>query len=324
MISQISDRALRERLYTLATEVHPSWSTELARALKLEEDPRLLSSIASRLAQNDRRALESALEDLTGQPRKYAPGFVWLVENASEDVLVENRNPLRLLRQVFDAFHHPEFKTFRNRLVKTLEGPTADSMLRRLDEDQAKQAKEAIARAPVDGHIRDVLERALELRFPSLDEKRDLHFYATPKSIEARRKEMKNLIEVEIPTNRKAIEEARELGDLRENFEYKSARQRHEYLNSRVEGLQRDLERVRPFDPNKISLDEIRIGSSLVLRSRDGQELSLTIMGPWESDPDQGIISYASDLGQNLLGLSAGDSVELEGESYEISTINVG
>jgi transcription elongation GreA/GreB family factor len=224
---------------------------------------------------------------------------------------------------VFDAFHQPEFNGFRNRLVKALEGPAADSMLRRLDEDQAKQAKQAIARAPIDGHIRETLERALELRFPSLEEKKDLHFYATVESIEARRKEMKGLIEVEIPANRKAIEEARELGDLRENFEYKSARQRHEYLNARVEGLHRDLERVRPFDQSKANTDEIRIGSSFVLRNRDAKELSLTIMGPWESDPDQGVISYASDLGQNLLGLKIGDSIDLEDECYEISTIGL-
>ena len=129
------------------------------------------------------------------------------------------------------------------------------------------------------------------------------------------------MIEVEIPTNRKAIAEARELGDLRENFEYKSARQRHEYLNARVEALQRDLERVRPFDPDTTSVDEIRIGSSLILRNGSGKEISLTIMGPWESDPDRGLISYASDLGRALLGLRLGDSVELESETFEVSRI---
>ena len=321
VVTGIPDRALRERLYDLATEVRPSWTTDFARAIRLEEDPRLLSSIASSLADQDRDALESALEDLTGQPRKFAASFVWLAENAAIETLVENRNPLRLLRQIFDAFHQPEFKGFQNRLVKVLEGTTAGAMIRRLDEDQASQAKQAIARAPVDDHIRDLLGRALEFQFPSLGKKKESHLYATAESIETRRVEMKNLIEVEIPANRKAIEEARELGDLRENFEYKSARQRHEYLNARVEGLQRDLERVRPFDPDKISVDEIRIGSSVVLRNSGGKEISLTIMGPWESDPDQGIISYASDLGEDLLGLRLGDSVDLESETFEVVRI---
>ncbi len=321
VVTGISDRALRERLYELATEVRPSWTTDFSRAIQLEEDPRLLSTVASRLADQDREALESALENLTGQPRKSAASFVWLVENADNETLVENRNPLRLLRQIFDAFHQPEFKRFQNRLVKVLEGTTAGAMIRRLDEDQADQAKQAIARAPVDDHIRDVLARALEFQFPSLGEKKESHLYATIESIETRRMELKNLIGVEIPANRKAIEEARELGDLRENFEYKAARQRHEYLNARVEALQRDLERVRPFDPDNISVDEIRIGSSLVLRNSSGKEVSLTIMGPWESDPDRGIISYASDLGKGLLGLKLGDSVELESETFEVSQI---
>jgi transcription elongation GreA/GreB family factor len=78
---------------------------------------------------------------------------------------------------------------------------------------------------------------------------------------------------------------------------------------------------VRPFDPDAFSVDEIRIGSSLVLRSSSGKEIALTIMGPWESDPDRGIISYASDLGKDLLGLKPGDSVELESETFEVSQI---
>ncbi len=321
VVTEIPDRALRERLYELAIQVRSSWTKDFVRAIGLEEDPRLLSAIASRLADQDRDALESAVESLTGHPRKSAAGFVWLVENAENETLVENRNPLRLLRQVFDAFHQPEFKGFQNRLVKILEGTAAGAMIRRLDEDQASQAKQAIARAPVDDHIRDMLGRALEFQFPSLGEKQESHLYATAKSIESRRVELKNLIEVEIPTNRKAIAEARELGDLRENFEYKSARQRHEYLNARVEALQRDLERVRPFDPDTTSVDEIRIGSSLILRNGSGKEISLTIMGPWESDPDRGLISYASDLGRALLGLRLGDSVELESETFEVSRI---
>ncbi|MEJ2086130.1 MAG: GreA/GreB family elongation factor, partial [Acidobacteriota bacterium] len=197
----------------------------------------------------------------------------------------------------------------------------AGAMIRRIVEDQADQAKRAISRAPLEDHAREALQRALEHRFPSISQHQEVRLYATAESIEQRRKEMKNLIEVEIPANRKAIEEARELGDLRENFEYKSARQRHEYLNARLEGLQKDLERVHLFDPSNAGTDEVRLGSKVDLRSADGESKTLIIMGPWESDPDRGVISYASELGSDLLGLTVGDQVKIDGGTYEISTI---
>ena len=113
------------------------------------------------------------------------------------------------------------------------------------------------------------------------------------------------------------------MGDLRENFEYKSARQRHEYLSARVEALKGDLGRVRTFDPASIDSSEVRIGSNLVLESDGGDTRDLTILGPWESAPERGIISYDSELGQSLLGCKVGDVVEIEGEKYEIRQVGV-
>src|SRR4029078_13134397 len=106
----------------------------------------------------------------------------------------------------------------------------------------------------------------LELRFPSLRQESEVALYATPASIEARRIELKRLLEEEIPANRKAIEEARAMGDLRENFEYKSARQPHEYLASRASGLDRDLRRARPIDATTVDPSAARVGTKLRLQ----------------------------------------------------------
>jgi transcription elongation GreA/GreB family factor len=163
----------------------------------------------------------------------------------------------------------------------------------------------------------------LELRFPSLRQESEVALYATPASIESRRIELKRLLEEEIPANRKAIEEARAMGDLRENFEYKSARQRHEYLASRTGALDRDLRRVRPLDPATIDTNEVRIGTRLGLRGADGSERTLTVLGPWETKPEEGVVSYESELGLSLLGKKVGDAVEVEGVPYTLTAIGV-
>src|SRR5687767_15311827 len=103
----------------------------------------------------------------------------------------------------------------------------------------------------------------------------------------------------EIPANRKAIEEARAMGDLRENFEYKSARQRHEYLNARAASLNAELQRVRPLDTAGMETSEVRIGTRVRLTGPGG-ERTLTILGPWESKPEEDVISYESDLAKEL------------------------
>jgi transcription elongation GreA/GreB family factor len=143
--------------------------------------------------------------------------------------------------------------------------------------------------------------------------------YALPASIEAKRAELHHIMTVEVPANRKAIEEARAMGDLRENFEYKSARQRHEYLNARAASLNSDLQRVRLIEPGGMDTSEVRIGTCLHLKG--ARPRVVTILGPWESKPEEDVISYESDLAKDLLGRKPGDEVSLGGESWTIEKI---
>src|SRR4029078_12662794 len=106
--------------------------------------------------------------------------------------------------------------------------------------------------------------------------------YALIGSVEAKRAELQQILSVEIPANRKAIEEARAMGDLRENFEYKSARQRHEYLNARAASLNSDLSRSRPIETAGMDTSEVRIGSRVTL-GQGSRERIITLLGPWES-----------------------------------------
>ena len=111
------------------------------------------------------------------------------------------------------------------------------------------------------------------------------------------------------------------MGDLRENFEYKSARERHEYLNARLASLQSDLNRVQPLAADRVDFSEARVGCRLGLQNAGGEERSVTILGPWESDPDRHIVSYDSDLGQALLGRKLGESIPFENETWTLKTL---
>jgi len=322
-LTGIGERLLRERGYAMVRERRDDWPAVYADMLWREDDPRALNLLAEGLEHESSEDFGRFIDQLVAQPRKAPAAFVWLAERAVDDEEIQARNPLRLLQQILAAMVTDEFAGYRQRLK-----PLADSggalprLFAKLSEDQAPQAREAVQRSPaLEDYQRAPLLAALEMRFAGLRQEQEMPLYATAESIAARRAELKRLLDVEIPANRKAIEEARALGDLRENFEYKSARQRHEYLAARSASLDRDLRRVRPLDPGKIDPSEVRIGTRVRLGDGKGGERPLTILGPWESRPEENIVSYESDLARGILGKRAGDAVEVEGRGFTILAI---
>jgi transcription elongation GreA/GreB family factor len=314
---------LRERGYTLLASVRTDWREMYADLLAREEDPRSLVFLADSLRREAPQVLERFYDQTLAQPRKAQAAFVWMSERAADDPAIAGRNPLRLLQQLLAALNTDEFLPYRTRLRPLFEsGKTVPKLLLRLEEDQAPQAYEALTRAAgLETFTRQPLLNALEMRFPALRQAGDLPLYATAEAIAERRAELKKLLDIEIPQNRKAIEEARALGDLRENFEYKSARQRHEYLASRTAQLDGELRRVRPIEAGTIDPSEVRVGTRLRLRDADGAERSLTILGPWESKPEADVISYESEAAARLLGKRAGDEISWDGKPFTIAAI---
>jgi transcription elongation GreA/GreB family factor len=322
ILAGIEERSLRESAYRMLREHHSESALIFNTVLPQEEDPRLLSQLAGEIEAQRPDLLRSFVDDVLSQPRKRPAAFVWMTESMDVTALVTNRSPLRLLQQILAALQQPEFAPYRARLLKLFDSEgVVLHLLPHLSEDQARQAENSIGRAALEAYVRSALVNAVHLRFPTLRKTPEVPLYATSASIEARRLALKKLLEEDLPANRRAIEEARALGDLSENFEYKSARQRHEYLTARAETLKHDLQRVRVFDPTANDASEVRIGCRLELRTSGGASRHLTILGPWESEPDHGVISYDSDLGQSLLGLEQGDRVLVDGEEHEVASI---
>ncbi len=324
LLDGIEDRLLRERALAMVRERRADWVAVFRDQLLREADPRVLSMLADGLAASDRALLDRLLDDIVAQPRKAPAAFVWLAERAAEDELLRARSPLRLIQQLIAALGSEEFAPFRTRLRPLVEsGGTLPRLFSHLGEEHAQAALEALLRSTaLEPYHRDPLANALRLRFSALrEEESGGPLYSTAAAIAEKRTELKRLAEVEIPANRKAIEEARAMGDLRENFEYKSARQRHEYLNARVAALHRDLGRARPIEFGRLDMSVVRIGARVSLIALDGRERSFSILGPWDSSPEDGIISYESELGKRLLGAKPGDEVSVGESKLRVGSI---
>jgi transcription elongation factor GreA len=129
-------------------------------------------------------------------------------------------------------------------------------------------------------------------------------------SFNAAKKEYEDLLTQKIPENKEAIATAREHGDLKENSEYKMARQDQDILLSRKNELEVDLSRARVTDFSEANTENVGIGCIVELKEGStGKKVRYSILGAWDSDPENDVLSYKTPLAQQLLGKEKGETV---------------
>ena len=143
------------------------------------------------------------------------------------------------------------------------------------------------------------------------------------KRLEEEIRSLDHELKVSLP---KEIQRAREYGDLRENAEYKAAKERQSYLQARIGQLHTRLAALTRMNLDKIPHDKVGLGSLVKLReTTTGKDISYEIVTPEESDPAQGKISPSSPIGKCLLNHEEGDVVEVTVPSgtreYEILSL---
>jgi len=122
--------------------------------------------------------------------------------------------------------------------------------------------------------------------------------------------ELEHLKSVERAKIAKIIDEARALGDLKENAEYHAAKEKQGLMEARITELQDVLSRAQVIDPSKLPHTRVSFGSTVVLTDLDSdEEVTYTIVGSYESDPSKGLISIDSPMARALLGKEEGDEV---------------
>jgi transcription elongation factor GreA len=145
----------------------------------------------------------------------------------------------------------------------------------------------------------------------------------TREGYESLKKEHEMLLGVKRPQILKAIEEAREHGDLSENAEYDAAREEFQFLQKKVAEIEEMIKNSEIMDIKKGDGETVGFGCTVTLVNLDNDEESLyRIVGPYESDIKRGTISIASPLGRALMGKCVGDEVNFNApggkRTYEI------
>lgn len=262
------------------------------------------------------------------QARNAGPALLfWLLRNPAEAASLVGSDPAELLRQGVDALEWPaavEMLKAQHQLRALYEsgGWLGD----RLEALSAEQRTVFVAKL-MESHGWDETGRRSVLagiikRYPELQALVSGRPDATPKararmtswrSYRERQIQFQRLMEVEIPENAREIAVARSYGDLRENAEFKYAKEHQRILYRRRDEMELDLEHVKGTDFAGCDSASGGMGTEVEIRRPDGRLERYRILGEWDRDEDLNIISSLSQVAKQIEGRHVGDTVELPG-----------
>ncbi|SFI93259.1 transcription elongation factor GreA [Treponema bryantii] len=158
-----------------------------------------------------------------------------------------------------------------------------------------------------------ILEKYPDFKFRVSEEKltQPKGMIVTSKKLAEKKAEIDDIKNVKLENNKIALADAKAKGDLKENAEYQAAKEEKQRLEHTLSKLQEELNRAVIFDPTTSTTAVVSFATEVTLHDNIGNSDEVyTILGPWESDPDNNIISYMSPFGNAILDKKVGDTAK--------------
>ncbi len=310
-------------LQVLPLSLGESWP---ARAWQLMQghNARLVGQIPRLFVENGKQdELRAALDRSLREHSATSEMLFWLGKNRAEWRELITPDLLGAIFSAIERDQHNESNSRSTRLRDLLldDRDLIPDMFQGAEPGLARDAMRRLMLSPVFDELtkRSLLARIIKL-YPELQslitgeqtEEKSESLIVSWSSLQRRKGELEELINKKIPENSREIGVARSYGDLRENFEFKAAKEMQAVLMRRKAELERDLHRARGTGFENPDLSQVSIGTVVTLRdTNSGEEETYTILGAWDGDPERAIISYQTAIGQALLGRRLGEIVEL-------------
>ncbi len=330
----------QSRFLELVKETHPVEARDIAFTLLKTSQGKFTTECINFLVENGHsEELASALKRWQIEQNLRAPVLLWIVKNRHSKKFAKLLNDLitpRLLSAIFFAIDYEALQASGARRIPLAEILSDDpdlisDLLSTADPETARDLANTLL---LNQGFEELTKKSLLARFikifPSIQslvaadaEGKEEQLLVSRGSFERKREEYETIVSKKIPENSKAIAVAREHGDLKENSEYKMAKQDQQVLMAQKSQLEKELGRARITDFKEATTDQVSVGSVVdVTVAGTGKSSRFTILGAWDSVPDQNIIAYKTPLGLALLSKRVGDTVKVKiGSSEESYTI---
>jgi len=326
----------------LIKETHPIECRDIVFNLLKVSQGKFTTECINFLIENDYADdLASTLKRWQTEQNLRAPVLLWIVKNRHSKKFAKLLNDLitpRLLSAIFFAIDYEALQAASARRIPLGDILSEDTeliadLLSTADPETARDLANTLL---LNQGFEELTKKSLLARFikifPNIQslvavdaEAKEDQLLVSRGSFERKREEYEAIVSKKIPENSKAIATAREHGDLKENSEYKMAKQDQQVLMAHKGQLERELARARITDFKDANLEQVSVGSIVEVKIPDGATTRYTILGVWDGDPEHHVISYKTPLGAALIGKRAGDTVKVKTgaaeDSYSIVSI---
>jgi transcription elongation factor GreA len=333
----------QSRFLELINETHPIESRDiLFNLLKTSQGKFTTEVINFLVEQGHADELAATLKRWQTEQNLRAPVLLWIVKNRHSKKFAKLLHDLitpRLLSAIFFAIDYEALQASSARRIPLADILSEDpdlisDLLSTADPETARDLANTLM---LNQGFEELTKKSLLARFikifPKIQslvasdaEGKEEQLIVSRASYDRKREEYETIVSKKIPENSKAIAAAREHGDLKENSEYKMAKQDQQVLMAQKTLLERDLGRARVSDFKDASADQVGVGTVVEVKANaTGTVTTYTILGAWDGDPDNHIISYKTAFGAALLGRKKGDTVKVKsgGAEDEYTVLNI-
>ncbi len=321
IIEQMPAAKHRRALQSFKESSHERWSGALLASLN-HVSAKLASEVTHALiAGGALDALKELLARLISQHQAASELLLWLARERS-DSFADILGP-EVFRAMLTAMERDQFNEKRSNKLRDyiLDDPTLlVELIGSADLEVIKDLTRALQLSPCfdDMDKRSLLARivksypAVQTMISGEQTRQETSFLVSWESLERRKNEYAELVQKSIPANSREIAVARSYGDLRENHEYKAAKEMQKILMRRKGELESQLVRARGTDFANPRTDVVSIGTQVGVTDLEHQHPEhFVILGAWDSNPEKGVISYLTPVAQSLLNRKALEEVEV-------------
>jgi transcription elongation factor GreA len=320
--------AKQRRVLNDYLEAFPNdWDSRLLQALP-HASSRVVGEIAKIFVEQERK--DQFHQTLTRAIREHSASsevLAWLAKERGATHFSELVRP-DLIPAMLSALEREQFgETRRNSKLHDLLIDDKELIPDIIVQAPIAQARDLMRRLMMSPAFEELNKRSLMARMIKIhadlqtmltgeSEEKDEALIVSWASLQRKKEEYDDLIAKKIPQNTKEISIARSYGDLRENFEYKAAKEMQTVLMRRKAELEQMLELARGSNFENVDTQHVSVGTVVTMQDLESEaSVTYSILGAWDSDPEKGILSYQTAIGQALLGKRSGEVVELPTES---------
>ncbi len=337
LIKAIPIHSFKKRALVEVRKHRSDWQEIFLNLLFIVEQNTLRDYIVGELNLSDAsEKLNERLDELCINPQQYPEFVIWYFQKC----MTENKFPHGTKKgkpRVFEAFlialGYLEQKGERRDLIKKMHGILAASryaIVRKIMKDStAVDVQEFLLLVSkchsLSDHDIKLFHALAEVAHPSLANKHrepeveEEVIWTTQDGYTMLQKRIEQIGTIETVDNAKEIEIARAHGDLRENAEFKAALERRDRLQSELTSLSEQISKSRILNRDDFDKEKIGVGAIVVCKADDGKLVSYTLLGPWDANPDENILSFQSKLAKSMIGLKKGESFEFQGKKLTVT-----